>query len=152
MVYKPEHTQKVDIVFIHGLGGTSRFTWSKYKDPELFWPLKFLSVEPDICQARILTFGYNADFLTASSVSTSVLDFAKDLLFNLKYGRDEEKKDLNMGRVSFYATQAKVNLTSNQVPLIFVVHSMGGLIIKEVRILPVCVLYSQLKGIYPRAK
>lgn len=115
IVYTPGNDHKVDIVFIHGLGGTSRRTWSKNEDPELFWPLKFLPLEPDVRLARILTFGYDANFRTAGNVSTSVLDFAKDLLFDLKYAKDEQKGDLNIGNV----------------PLVFVVHSMGGLIIKE---------------------
>lgn len=119
VVYTPENGHKVDIVFIHGLGGTSQLTWSKYKNPELFWPLTFLPLEPDLCLARILSFGYNANFRRSGNISTSVLDFAKDLLFDLKYAKDKEKNDLNMGNV----------------PLIFVVHSMGGLIVKEVRYL-----------------
>lgn len=90
----------MDIVFIHGLGGTSRRTWSKNEDPDLFWPLKFLPLEPDVCLTRILTFGYNANFRTAGNVSTSVLDFAKGLLFDLKYAKDEKKEDLNIGYVS----------------------------------------------------
>ncbi|KAI1762699.1 hypothetical protein GGR53DRAFT_402681 [Hypoxylon sp. FL1150] len=115
VIYTPENAHKADIVFIHGLGGTSRWTWSKDRDPELFWPLTFLPLEPDVCLARILTFGYNANFRKSGNVSTSVLDFAKDLLFDLKYAKDDKKEDLNMGVV----------------PLIFVVHSMGGLIVKE---------------------
>ncbi|KAK8002901.1 Cellobiose dehydrogenase [Apiospora arundinis] len=115
VVYTPENGHKADIVFIHGLGGTSRLTWSKHKNPDLFWPLTFLPLEPDICLARILTFGYNANIRKSGQISTSVLDFAKDLLFDLKYGKDSQKEELNMGKV----------------PLIFVVHSMGGLIIKE---------------------
>ncbi|TGJ80510.1 hypothetical protein E0Z10_g8251 [Xylaria hypoxylon] len=115
VVYTPENGHKADIVFIHGLGGTSHLTWSKNKNPELFWPLKFLPLEPDLCLARILTFGYNANFLKSGNLSTSILDFAKSLLFDLKYSKDELKEDLNMGNV----------------PLIFVVHSMGGLIVKE---------------------
>ncbi|GAW17446.1 hypothetical protein ANO14919_069030 [Xylariales sp. No.14919] len=115
VVYTPENGHKADIVFIHGLGGTSRLTWSKNKNPELFWPLTFLPLEPDLCLSRILTFGYNANFLKSGNLSTSVLDFAKGLLFDLKYAKDELKEDLNMGNV----------------PLIFVVHSMGGLIVKE---------------------
>ena len=87
-------------MFIHGLGGTSQRTWSKNEDPDLFWPLKFLPLEPDVCLTRILTFGYNANFRTASNASTSVLDFAKDLLFDLKYAKDEQEKDLNIGNVS----------------------------------------------------
>jgi hypothetical protein len=62
--------------------------------------LTFLPLEPDICQARILTFGYNANFHRAGNATTSVLDFAKDLLFDLKYAKDEQKEDLNMGTVS----------------------------------------------------
>jgi hypothetical protein len=65
----------------------------------LFWPLKFLPFEPDVCLTRILTFGYNANFRAAGNVSTSVLDFAKDLLFDLKYAKDEQKEDLNIGNV-----------------------------------------------------
>lgn len=99
VVYKPERDHTLDIVFIHGLGGTSHMTWSKNKDLELFWPYKFLSQEPEISQARILTFGYDADFL-GSNITSSVLDFAKDLLFNLKNAKDDTKKNLRMGTVS----------------------------------------------------
>ncbi|KAK7950933.1 uncharacterized protein PG986_006661 [Apiospora aurea] len=85
VIYTPDNAHKVDIVFVHGLGG-SRWTWSKHRDPKLFWPLTFLPLEPDICLSRILTFGYNAGFHKADNVSTSVFDFAKELLFDLKYG------------------------------------------------------------------
>lgn len=115
VIYAPNNDHKVDIVFIHGLGGASRKTWSKNEDPELFWPLKFLPLEPDICLTRILSFGYNANFRIAGNISTSILDFAKDLLFDLKYAKDKQMQDLDIGNV----------------PLIFVVHSMGGLIVKE---------------------
>ena len=100
VVYTPPNGHKADIVFVHGLGGNSRWTWSKYKNPELFWPLTFLPLEPDVCLARILTFGYNANFRKGGNAGTSVLDFAKDLLFDLKYARDERMDDLEMGNVS----------------------------------------------------
>lgn len=115
VVYTPDNGHKVDIIFIHGLGGTSKWTWSKHKKSELFWPLTFLPLEQDLCLARILTFGYNASFQKAGNVSLSMLDFAKDLLFDLKYGKDADMHELDMGKV----------------PIIFVVHSMGGLVIKE---------------------
>ena len=49
VIYTPDNGHKVDIVFVHGLGGTSRWTWLKYKNPELFWSLTFLPLEPDVC-------------------------------------------------------------------------------------------------------
>jgi hypothetical protein len=79
-------------------------TWSHNRDPDFFWPLKFLPFEPDINEARILTFGYNANFRPGSGKNKmSVLDFAKDLLYDLKYSQDEsvpELEDLRMGEVS----------------------------------------------------
>ena len=116
VIYTPDNGRKVDIVFVHGLGGTSLGTWSKSRDPENFWPLTLLPLEPDICLARIMTFGYNATFQATGNVTTSILDFAKELLFDLKYAKDQNMDDLDVGTV----------------PLIFVVHSMGGLIVKEV--------------------
>ena len=39
-VYSPEHCKPVvDIIFIHGLGGRSHYTWSYKKDLERFWPV-----------------------------------------------------------------------------------------------------------------
>ncbi|KUI52743.1 Vegetative incompatibility protein HET-E-1 [Cytospora mali] len=113
VIYTPDIGHKVDIIFIHGLGGTSKWTWSKYKNPELFWPLTFLPL--DVSSARISTFGYNASFQKPGSVVLSILDFAKDLLFDLKYGKDKDLNELDMGKV----------------PIIFVAHSMGGLVVKE---------------------
>ena len=99
-VYVPENGYQADIVFVHGLGGYSRKTWTKNEDPELFWPSKFLPHESDVGRARIFTFGYNAHFRSAGSVGTSVLDFAKDLLYDLKNSRDEGGAGLDIGNVS----------------------------------------------------
>ncbi|KAI1087197.1 hypothetical protein F5B19DRAFT_497604 [Rostrohypoxylon terebratum] len=119
VVYRPAGQRRADIIFVHGLGGSSRMTWSYQRNLEYFWPLKFLPSEPDINEARILTFGYNANFRPGSGKNKmSILDFAKDLLFDLKHAQDEtvpELEDLGMG----------------ERPIIFTVHSMGGLIVKE---------------------
>lgn len=83
-------------------------TWSKNRNLDFFWPLKFLPLEPEINQARILTFGYNANFRRGSGPNKmSILDFAKDLLYDMKYAKDEsvaELEDLRMGEASTIAS------------------------------------------------
>jgi hypothetical protein len=100
VVYTPNNGHKADIIFIHGLGGTSRWTWTKNKNPELFWPLTFLPLEADLCLARILTFGYNSAFHKSGGRKTSVLDFAEALLHDLKHAEDSEDNNLGIGSVS----------------------------------------------------
>jgi len=119
-VHRPTGPRRADVVFVHGLGGSSRRTWSYDHNPDLFWPGKFLPWEPDINEARILSFGYGANFHPRSGKNkVSILDFAKDLLFDLKHAQDESGPEL-------------VDLGMGECPIIFMVHSMGGLIIKEV--------------------
>ncbi|KAI1208242.1 uncharacterized protein F4807DRAFT_432137 [Annulohypoxylon truncatum] len=105
--------RSVDILFIHGLGGTSLRTWCYNRELEYLWPKLWLPEEPDLSAARILTFGYNAHFSSKKEkVSLTIGDFANDLLFRMKYG---ERGPERLG----------------QVPIIVVAHSMGGLVFKK---------------------
>ena len=70
-----------DIIFVHGLGGTSQRTWSYERDPDYFWP-PWLSSEPELSRFRIFTFGYNANWKGSDTV-VSIADFAKDLLLRM---------------------------------------------------------------------
>ena len=64
----------------------------------------------------VLTFGYNANFSAVkASVISDITHFAKSLLFEMKYGRDEQLRSLDIGTA----------------PIVFVVHSMGGLVFKK---------------------
>lgn len=120
VIYQPASAAPVDIIFVHGLGGDSRKSWSKNHDPNLFWPQLWLPLEPDINQARIFSFGYNASFRAGAAKSISnIADFAKELLFDMRFGKDEQGQDLGIGKV----------------PIIFVVHSMGGLVVKKAYLL-----------------
>lgn len=104
VVYDPPADRAVDIVFVHGLGGTSRLSWSWNRDLSLFWPQEWLPLEPGLENARILTFGYNAHFLSPAKDLFNISDFAKDLLVQLKFGSDESAESLNMGQVSSHRT------------------------------------------------
>ncbi|KAI4660544.1 uncharacterized protein J4E78_005247 [Alternaria triticimaculans] len=122
VIHEPEGGHSLDIVLIHGLGGSSHSTWSKNHDPNYFWPHLWLPSEPAIGSARILSFGYDADWKSTSSRTVlNITDFAKELLFAMKFTKDENRdlEDLGLG----------------DVPIIFIVHSMGGLVVKKAYIL-----------------
>ncbi|MDI1492328.1 MAG: hypothetical protein OHK93_003541 [Ramalina farinacea] len=108
-VHEPPDGAIADVVFIHGLGGGSRKTWAKNDDPELFWPGEWLPRDDDFQNVRILTFGYDADWGKKSILN--VQDFGKSLLYALK--------------------DAPTGSRAQQCPIIFVCHSLGGLVAKK---------------------
>ncbi|VUC30640.1 unnamed protein product [Clonostachys rosea] len=118
VLYQPS-LAALDIVFVHGLGGHSHNTWTKNHDPSLFWPAKWLPLEPEIGISRIMTFGYNANWRGSTKNISTITDFAKDLLFQLRFARDRSGSHLDIGSR----------------PIIFVVHSMGGLVVKKAYLL-----------------
>ena len=98
----------------------------------MFWPQELLPDEPEITTARILTFGYNSDFRsTGPNNVSSISDFARQLLNAMKYGKGGD--DLNIGKV--FTPDPSISFPSRltfQKPIIFVVHSLGGLVLKKV--------------------
>ncbi|KAL8299073.1 hypothetical protein RB593_009129 [Gaeumannomyces tritici] len=99
----------VDICFVHGLTGNRDSTWTAdgHSTP---WPGTLLSQK--LKNARILTYGYDAYVLRRSVASNNRLsDHAKNFL-----------NDLTTDRASCEARSR---------PLIFVAHSLGGLVCKE---------------------
>ncbi|KAK8009239.1 hypothetical protein PG991_011790, partial [Apiospora marii] len=118
VLHAPAEEQTVDVIFVHGLGGSSQLSWSWKRDLSYFWPKEWLSQEPDLQKARILTFGYNASFMSPTSDLFNISAFAKELLLQLKFGGGASETP-GLGKV----------------PIIFVVHSMGGLVVKKALIL-----------------
>lgn len=147
-------TGELSIVFVHGLRGSPRETWedtattsapstrrnafraifrrkptaaeplqpksssSTSKSPSttsstsstVFWPNDFLA--NDLPEARIWTYGYNADAIGG-------LFQARNRNSISQHGRD---LSVQIGRVV---------LTDNQDPVLFVAHSLGGIIVKD---------------------
>ncbi|KAI8722427.1 DUF676 domain-containing protein [Fusarium sp. LHS14.1] len=97
---------KADIVFVHGLTGNSDSTW-RHENAELPWPEELLA--RDISDCKILKYDYNISAIhTMDNKSLRVL--AADLLHELvNWRRDNESER----------------------PIIFVVHSLGGLLVKR---------------------
>jgi hypothetical protein len=70
----------VDIIFVQGLGGSARDTWT-HPSSKCFWP-DLLHENETFCNARISTFGYDSNFtnIFASNNVFDISDFAKQLL------------------------------------------------------------------------
>lgn len=99
-------------MFIHGLTGKRSKTWTAPGATEP-WPKTLL--QPSMPEARLITFGYDADVLKFAKPAgqNTVRDNGKNLMDDLTGLRYKTK-----------------TLTR---PMIFVVHSLGGLVIKSVR-------------------
>ncbi|KAI9790079.1 MAG: hypothetical protein M1816_005549 [Peltula sp. TS41687] len=110
IVYHPKEaalSPTIDIVAVHGLGGDAIHTWTHPKS-KAFWLKEFLPQQ--IPDARIMTFGYNAAAAFGQSTA-GVIDHAKSLLNSLVDKREESEEI--------------------QRPLIFIAHSLGGIIVKQ---------------------
>lgn len=120
----------VDICFVHGLTGNRESTWTADGQskpwPETLLPLK-------LSEARILTYGYDAYIVRTSVASSNGLtEHAKNLL-----------NDLTTDRASCNASSRA---------LIFVTHSLGGLVCKEAILLSRNNPESHLRGIFDHTK
>ncbi|KAH9239562.1 hypothetical protein K456DRAFT_951639 [Colletotrichum gloeosporioides 23] len=99
----------VDICFVHGLTGNRTSTWTARGAVEPWIKTLLPGV---IDKARILTYGYDAYPMSKSVASSNrLIDHASNLL-----------NDITMNRT---------NHGSNQRPLIFVAHSLGGPVCKK---------------------
>ncbi|KAL2129956.1 hypothetical protein VTI74DRAFT_7061 [Chaetomium olivicolor] len=111
------HDPAADLIFVHGLGGTSHGTWSWKRDPDNFWP-NWLAQDAELTRCRICTFKYNADF--KQDTASATIEFSKDLLLRMKTYSGPGTADGNA--IGTY-------------PIIFVMHSMGGLVVKKAYII-----------------
>ncbi|KAF5566225.1 ankyrin repeat [Fusarium phyllophilum] len=102
-IYEAQNT-KVDIIAVHGLNGKAFKTWTQ--DGKL-WLADFLPLE--IPYARIFTFGYDSRIAFTGSASR-VDDHGRNLLERL---------------------MAKRRQFSEKRPLLFICHSLGGIVVKR---------------------
>ncbi|KEZ43682.1 hypothetical protein SAPIO_CDS4299 [Scedosporium apiospermum] len=121
-----------DIVFVHGLRGSRINTWSK---DNVFWPEKLL--REDLQNVRVITWGYDARIANAFRPASqdSLFGHSNTLL------EDLSRLQIDMNR-----------------PIIFICHSLGGLLVKEALITssqyhaherhpPVAAIYSNTIGV-----
>ncbi|KAI8162351.1 Protein SERAC1 [Colletotrichum sp. SAR 10_70] len=112
----------VDVVLVHGLNGDPKNTWTAKDDHNhsIFWPADLLPTSLRGLQANILVYGYNADvYSTKNDHSASdnfIYQHAQSLVTTLTLYRKSEGSFNNA--------------------IIWVAHSLGGLLVKR------CLLYS----------
>lgn len=106
-IYKPDHQYPVaDIVFIHGLGGNAQDTWTfKYKESEFFWPNWLGDHFPMV---QIWSLDHPSTIL-GSLIKGNGLDFfqTSDAILDYLVAKDIGSR-----------------------PLIFITHSLGGILTK----------------------
>ncbi|KAI9690719.1 MAG: hypothetical protein M1820_009871 [Bogoriella megaspora] len=116
LVHKGQ-SRKGDIIFVHGLGGCSFKTWSWHRNVDNFWPT-WLTQHEEFATWRIFSFGYNSNW-KGGPTNLNVSDFAKELLLQMLTFTEDGSAATAMGNA----------------PIIFVAHSMGGLVVKKAYLL-----------------
>ncbi len=81
-LYQAQDSVVADLIFVHGLGGGSRSTWTKSDDPSLYWIKEWLPNDPGFQDVRIHSFGYNSNWDRESILNLH--DFAKSLLGSIQ--------------------------------------------------------------------
>ncbi|KAK5011659.1 hypothetical protein LTR28_009893 [Elasticomyces elasticus] len=120
----------VDVCFVHGLTGDREETWTA-KGQEKSWPQLLLPAH--LKQARILSWGYDAYVMRRSVASSNrLIDHATNLLNDL-------------------TTDRSVNNASTR-SLIFVAHSLGGLVCKQAILISKDNPEPHLKGLFQYTK
>ncbi|KAK7988456.1 hypothetical protein PG989_008771 [Apiospora arundinis] len=104
---------KVDVVLVHGLNGEPQRTWTAKND--VFWPTDLLPQSLRNTRANILVYGYNADVYSKKhGVNPSdnfIYMHAQTLVTSLTHYRKDEQSSRN--------------------PIIWVCHSLGGILVKR---------------------
>ena len=102
----------VDVVAVHGLQGDAYKTWEH--ENGCLWLKDILPAQAPF--ARIMTFGYDSNIAFSKSVA-KIEDKALDLLNRLATERFTENAD------------------NQERPIVFICHSLGGIIVKKAMIL-----------------
>jgi pimeloyl-ACP methyl ester carboxylesterase len=99
-----------DFIFVRGLGGGSRKTWSKTSSTRHYWPSEWLPNDPAFDNVRIHSYGYDSDWTKGNGSCLNIHHIGKSLLGEL-------------------STSPYVG--DSNTALVFIGHSMGGLVIKK---------------------
>jgi hypothetical protein len=112
----PGRDALVDLVLVHGLNGNPEKTWTA-EHSRIFWPAQLLPQFVEDQKVRVLVYGYDADVTSLAGPGVT-----KDKIHN---HAERLVADLFANRRIRKATER---------PIVFVAHSLGGLIVKRAMI------------------
>ena len=135
-VYSPSSPINVDLVFVHGLNGDPKRTWTS-KESNAYWPRDLLPAFVEEQRARILVYGYDADVsslgsrgVTKDKIHNHAERLIADLFANRRVSHSKSKTITAFGDMPRSDTSQIRKATER--PIIFVAHSLGGLVVKRV--------------------
>ncbi|OBT68035.1 hypothetical protein VE03_01456 [Pseudogymnoascus sp. 23342-1-I1] len=113
LLYSPT-APEIDLIFVHGLGGNSRKTWTKSFLQSNFWPEEWLPKDPAFKNVRIHSYGYDSYYLKGKGDCLNVHHIGKSFL----------------GAIS-----TSPCIINSGTYIVVIGHSMGGLVMKKAYIL-----------------
>lgn len=119
------------IIFVHGITGDREGTWTA---PGAVAPRPGQFLPKALPNARILLFGYDARVFSVSEMVSqgTISSHAKSLLNALANRRNETHEGHRAP--TFGSTRILLTLVQIARPIVFVAHSMGGLVCEDVSI------------------
>jgi hypothetical protein len=103
----------IEFIFVHGLGGGSKKTWTHGDDPDLYWPKEWLSKDLAFKNVRIHSFGYDSNWTETKATTNSVHDFGLSLLNHIQTS-PQMKGDEKVYRPSYIGIHAQSKLESHR--------------------------------------
>lgn len=124
---------QVDIVFVHGLNGHPEKTWTA--ENNVFWPRDLLPSSVGDVPIRVLTYGYDArvSAFTDGVGKDHIHHHAENLAARLYSNRSLSSFNEPLAQSPDVAQSPRATTR----PIVFVVHSLGGLVTKQ------CLIYSR---------
>lgn len=113
LLYSPA-APEIDFIFVHGLGGNSRKTWTKSSLLSNFWPKEWLSKDPIFKNVRIHSYGYDSYYMK---------------------GKEDCLNVHHIGKLLLGAISTSPCIANSETYIVVIGHSMGGLVMKKAYLL-----------------
>ena len=131
-----DHTFVVDVIFVHGLQGHPQETWqSKSKAESSTRPRKrrrtFFSNDSEVVAHDDTKPFWLADILPQDHKDARILTFGYDSKVTKGFMSSTSKNGIFQHGNSFLRAVGRVRTGCRQRPIVFVAHSLGGLVVKQ---------------------